>query len=86
MRRVHAVLDAAGEIHVFGFGVKNAFAALIAEVVRGRRGITDETSQGLNFDVGLSMSMVYRQLFSHVCGFGKCIEYGQSKLATRRAE
>src|SRR5271165_2020953 len=64
----HAVLDAAGEIHVFGFGVKNAFAALIAEVDADEGGVADETSQRLELRCGTIDEYGHTNSLSHVWG------------------
>src|SRR5208282_2958587 len=64
----HTVLDAAGEIHVFGLGVKNAFAALIAEVDADEGGIADESSEGLELRCGTIDEYGHTNCLSHVCG------------------
>src|SRR5208283_3243572 len=62
----HAVLDAAGEVHVLGFGVENAFAALKVEVDADKGGITDEARQGFELRCGAIDEYGHNNSLSHV--------------------
>ena len=64
----HAVLDAAGQVHVLGFGVKNAFAALEAEVDADEGGVADEASQGFELRCGTIYQYGHNNSLSHVWG------------------
>src|SRR5208337_768596 len=63
----HAVLDAAGKIHVFGLGVENAFAALVAEVDADEGGVANQASQGLELRCGTIDEYGHTNSLSHVC-------------------
>jgi len=76
----HAVLDAAGEIQIFGLGIENAVLALKAEMKGDEGSVSDETRQRLEFRSGCIRQCRHSRLV-----VARCAEFGKGRGHNKRA-